>query len=103
MGEKSKQLASTSDHDEVWEKEDRGDVSVVNGSALRTVHACQQECEGNGSGLVGLGKDRIHLGFTENADEMRVMFLMGDPKKRGVRFGLREGKLDRVAMASVET
>nr|POE78263.1 uncharacterized protein CFP56_51501 [Quercus suber] len=59
MGEKSKQLASTSDHDEVWEKEDRGDVSVVNGSALRTVHACQQECEGNGSGLVGLGKDRV--------------------------------------------
>nr|POE78264.1 putative inactive purple acid phosphatase 9 [Quercus suber] len=56
---------------------------------------------------VGFGSsqvlEQIHLGFTENADEMRVMFLMGDPKKRGVRFGLREGKLDRVAMASVET
>ena len=38
---------------------------------------------------VGFGSSRmpeqIHLGFTENVNEMRVMFLTGDPKERGVR------------------
>ena len=57
------------------------------------------------SGEVGFGSsrvpDQVHLGFTENVDEMRVMFLTGDPKEMGVRFGVREGKLDRVAVASV--
>ena len=54
---------------------------------------------GFGSGRV---PEQIHLGFTENADEMRVMFLTGDREERRVRYGLREGKLDRVAVARVE-
>ena len=46
--------------------------------------------------------EQIHLGFTKNMDEMRVMFLTGDRDERQVRYGVREGKLDRMAVAHVE-
>ena len=49
----------------------------------------------------GRASEQIHLGFMENVDKMRVMFLMGDREERRVRFGVREGKFDHVAVASV--
>ncbi|KAF7809059.1 putative inactive purple acid phosphatase 2 [Senna tora] len=49
----------------------------------------------------GRGPEQIHLAFTENEDEMRVMFVTGDPKQRSVRYGEREEKMDAVALAGV--
>ncbi|KAF3949507.1 hypothetical protein CMV_024627 [Castanea mollissima] len=65
-----------------------------------TAHLLAKSAEvGFGSGRV---PEQIHLGFTENADEMRVMFLTGDSEERRVRYGLREDKLDDGAVARVE-
>lgn len=50
----------------------------------------------------GRGPDQIHLAFTDNDDEMRVMFVTGDPKERHVRYGEREEKLDAMALATVK-
>ena len=50
----------------------------------------------------GRASEQVHLGFTENMDEMRIMFLTRDCKERQVRYKVREGKLNRVVVAHVE-
>nr|ADE77318.1 unknown [Picea sitchensis] len=42
---------------------------------------------------------QLHLAFTSNQDEMRVMFLTKDAIKSSVRYGLDENEMDRVAEA----
>ncbi|KAK4261029.1 hypothetical protein QN277_004082 [Acacia crassicarpa] len=49
----------------------------------------------------GRGPEQIHLAFTDNEDEMRVMFVTGDAKETYVKYGESEDKLDGVALARV--
>ncbi|KAF7827995.1 putative inactive purple acid phosphatase 2 [Senna tora] len=49
----------------------------------------------------GRGPEQIHLAFTDNEDEMRVVYVTEDARETYVRYGEREGKLDGVAVARV--
>ncbi|XP_022150334.1 probable inactive purple acid phosphatase 2 [Momordica charantia] len=49
----------------------------------------------------GRGPDQIHLAFTDNDDEMRVMFVTEDGSERFVRYGETKEQLDQVAAARV--
>lgn len=40
-----------------------------------------------------LGPDQVHLAFTDQVDEMRVMFVMGDGLAGWVRYGVEMGRL----------
>ena len=42
------------------------------------------------------------MAFTDHDDEMRVMYITGDPRETYVRYGEREDKLDGVALARVK-
>lgn len=44
----------------------------------------------------------MHLAFTEDASEMRVMFLAEDGEKRYVKYGEKKDQMGHVAAASVE-
>ncbi|KAJ4805922.1 Purple acid phosphatase [Rhynchospora pubera] len=50
----------------------------------------------------GLGPEQIHLSFTDNEDEMRVMFITADGKENIVRYGLDEGALNQTAGTEVK-
>ncbi|XP_010502357.1 PREDICTED: probable inactive purple acid phosphatase 9 [Camelina sativa] len=43
--------------------------------------------------------EQIHLGYTDNTNEMRVMFVTGDGEEREARYGEVKEKLDNVAVA----
>ncbi|KAJ7953891.1 Purple acid phosphatase [Quillaja saponaria] len=47
----------------------------------------------------GRGPEQIHLAFTDNHDEMRVMFVTEDPRETYVRYGEKKNRLDAVAVA----
>lgn len=51
--------------------------------------------------LSGRGPVQIHLAFTDNDDEMRVVYITEDARETYVRYGERERKLDSVALARV--
>ncbi|KAF5727155.1 inactive purple acid phosphatase 2-like [Tripterygium wilfordii] len=46
--------------------------------------------------------EQIHLAYTNNEDEMRVMFVTGDREERYVRYGLEEAAFVHVAAARVD-
>ncbi|KAI4314098.1 hypothetical protein L6164_027035 [Bauhinia variegata] len=50
----------------------------------------------------GRGPEQIHLALTDDDDEMRVMYVTGDPRETYVRYGEREDKLNGVAVARVK-
>ncbi|KAK4263554.1 hypothetical protein QN277_028948 [Acacia crassicarpa] len=49
----------------------------------------------------GRGPEQIHLAFTDNDDEMRVVYITEDARETYVRYGESERKLDGVALARV--
>ncbi|XP_028803632.1 probable inactive purple acid phosphatase 2 [Neltuma alba] len=49
----------------------------------------------------GRGPEQIHLSFTDNDDEMRVVYITKDARETYVRYGEKERKLDSVALARV--
>ncbi|XP_031269384.1 probable inactive purple acid phosphatase 2 [Pistacia vera] len=51
---------------------------------------------------LGRGPEQVHLAYTDEESEMRVMFVAGDGEKRCVRYGEREKELSDVAVARVE-
>ncbi|XP_008465701.1 probable inactive purple acid phosphatase 2 [Cucumis melo] len=50
----------------------------------------------------GGGPEQIHLAFTDQDDEMRVMFVTEDGSERYVRYGEKKEKLDQIVVAGVE-
>lgn len=50
----------------------------------------------------GGGPEQVHLAFTEDESEMRVMFLAGDGEKRYVKYGEKEDQMGHVVAARVE-
>ncbi|KAK1274201.1 putative inactive purple acid phosphatase 2 [Acorus gramineus] len=46
--------------------------------------------------------EQVHLAFTDEVDEMRVVFVAGDRSKRFVKYGEGERRLDRTAEAEVK-
>lgn len=48
-----------------------------------------------GFGSEAAGPDQIHLAFTDRADEMRVVFVMGDGEAGRVRYGVEKGRLEK--------
>lgn len=50
----------------------------------------------------GRGPEQVHLAFTEDESEMRVMFLAEDGEKRYVKYGEKKDQMGHVAVARVE-
>ncbi|RZC82995.1 hypothetical protein C5167_045782 [Papaver somniferum] len=50
---------------------------------------------------IGNGPQQIHLAFTDNEDEMRVMFITGDGKENYVKYGRDEGAMNKVVKTIV--
>ncbi|PIA62993.1 hypothetical protein AQUCO_00200780v1 [Aquilegia coerulea] len=50
----------------------------------------------------GHGPEQIHLSFTDNENEMRVMFISDDGKESYVKFGKKESRLDEVVKTEVK-
>ncbi|KAF5745436.1 putative Nucleotide pyrophosphatase/phosphodiesterase [Tripterygium wilfordii] len=46
--------------------------------------------------------EQIHLAYTDNEEEMRVMFVTGDREERYVRYGLEDGAFVHVAATRVD-
>ena len=51
---------------------------------------------------ISRGPEQIHLRFSKNEDEMRVMFVTKDHEERRVRHGEREDMLDEMVVTNVE-
>ena len=51
---------------------------------------------------ISRGPEQIHLRFSKNEDEMRVMFMTKDHEERWVRHGEREDMLDEMVVTNVE-
>ncbi|KAF8389743.1 hypothetical protein HHK36_024262 [Tetracentron sinense] len=49
----------------------------------------------------GRGPEQIHLAFTMEDDEMRVMFITEDGKKSFVKYGEKEDRMDKVSATEV--
>lgn len=52
--------------------------------------------------MSGVGPEQVHLAFTDNEDEMRVIFVAEDGGERSARYGEKEDNLDHSAVARVE-
>ncbi|KAK3222895.1 hypothetical protein Dsin_009920 [Dipteronia sinensis] len=50
----------------------------------------------------GRGPEQVHLAFTDEESEMRVMFVAEDAEERYVRYGEGEEEMDEVVVARVE-
>ncbi|KAI3846431.1 hypothetical protein MKX03_001881 [Papaver bracteatum] len=50
---------------------------------------------------IGNGPQQIHLAFTDNEDEMRVMFITEDGKENYVKYGRDEGAMNKVVKTIV--
>lgn len=50
----------------------------------------------------GRGPEQVHLAFTEDESEMRVMFVAEDGDERYVKYGERKEDLSAVSVARVE-
>lgn len=48
-----------------------------------------------------MGPDQIHLAFTDQVDEMRVMFVTGDGSAGWVRYGPEQGRLKKEVATEV--
>lgn len=47
------------------------------------------------------GPQQIHLSFTSEKDEMRVLFVTADGAERFVNYGMEEGRLEETERAGV--